>query len=79
MLFQYADKTGEVVTTAYLWPDDPIPDYPTFQPSKAPRWLALGSGAVAATTDGRRRDRASRVIERRPAPNGPDGLPGQSG
>ncbi len=34
-LFQWRDEAGAVRTTAYVWPTDPLPEYPTRGPARA--------------------------------------------
>ncbi|MDP2315802.1 MAG: hypothetical protein Q8P41_23095 [Pseudomonadota bacterium] len=49
-VFQWRDAAGRVRTTAYVWPQEPLPDYPTAKPGRARRTLLLGAagGAVVA-------------------------------
>lgn len=52
VVFQRFDATGKVVETAYLWPEDPTPIYPSARTTSAQSTTTQKSGGSTALTAG---------------------------
>lgn len=45
-LFQWRDASGAVRATAYVWPTEPLPAYPSKRPGVSPRPVLLGAAGA---------------------------------